>query len=130
MPILAEETRGAQPGTFATDLSRNQAACGGINDRYFFSISSQNCDLLIDLDPFGNYLCQKLLEFSNDDQRTVLINNAAPQMVQIALNQHGTRALQKMIQFISTREQASAFFDAQMILLIGIDSNDYSCSTG
>ena len=57
------------------------------------------------LDPFGNYLCQKLLEFSNDDQRTVLINNAAPQMVKIALNQHGTRALQKMIEFISTREQ-------------------------
>ena len=56
-------------------------------------------------DPFGNYLCQKLFEFSNDDQRTVLINNAAPQMVKIALNQHGTRALQKMIEFISTREQ-------------------------
>lgn len=56
-------------------------------------------------DPFGNYLCQKLLEFSNDEQRTVLINNAAPHMVKIALNQHGTRALQKMIEFISTREQ-------------------------
>lgn len=26
-------------------------------------------------------------------------------MVKIALNQHGTRALQKMIEFISTREQ-------------------------
>ena len=56
-------------------------------------------------DPFGNYLCQKLLEYSNDDQRTILINNAAPKMVQIALNQHGTRALQKMIEFISTPEQ-------------------------
>lgn len=57
------------------------------------------------LDPFGNYLCQKLLEFSDEEQRTVLINNAAPQMVKIALNQHGTRALQKMIEYISTREQ-------------------------
>ncbi|KAH0537041.1 hypothetical protein FGG08_006139 [Glutinoglossum americanum] len=56
-------------------------------------------------DPFGNYLCQKLLEFSNDEQRTVLVNNAAPQLVKIALNQHGTRALQKMIEFISTPEQ-------------------------
>ena len=56
-------------------------------------------------DPFGNYLCQKLLEYSSDDQRTVLINNAAPCMVKIALNQHGTRALQKMIEFISTPEQ-------------------------
>lgn len=57
------------------------------------------------LDPFGNYLCQKLLEYSNDEQRTALINNAAPQLVKIALNQHGTRALQKMIEFISTPEQ-------------------------
>ncbi|KAI5303000.1 hypothetical protein KEM56_000137, partial [Ascosphaera pollenicola] len=56
-------------------------------------------------DPFGNYLCQKLLEYSTDEQRTVLMNNAAPQLVQIALNQHGTRALQKMIEFVSTREQ-------------------------
>ena len=63
-------------------------------------------------DPFGNYLCQKLLEFSNDDQRTVLINNAAPQMVKIALNQHGTRALQKMIEFISTREQIQTIIEA------------------
>lgn len=56
-------------------------------------------------DPFGNYLCQKLLEYSNDEQRTALINHAAPQLVKIALNQHGTRALQKMIEFISTPEQ-------------------------
>ena len=60
---------------------------------------------LMSLDPFGNYLCQKLLEYSDEDQRTVLINNAAPQMVKIALNQHGTRALQKMIEFITTPEQ-------------------------
>jgi hypothetical protein len=33
------------------------------------------------------------------------MNNAAPQLVRIALNQHGTRALQKMIEFISTDEQ-------------------------
>ncbi|KMU84967.1 PUF4 [Coccidioides immitis H538.4] len=63
-------------------------------------------------DPFGNYLCQKLLEFSNDEQRTALINNAAPQLVSIALNQHGTRALQKMIEFISTPEQTQTVIKA------------------
>ncbi|KAI9759398.1 MAG: hypothetical protein M4579_002387 [Chaenotheca gracillima] len=56
-------------------------------------------------DPFGNYLCQKLLELATDDQKTVLTNNAAPQLVKIAMNQHGTRALQKMIEHISTPEQ-------------------------
>ena len=56
-------------------------------------------------DPFGNYLCQKLLEYSEDEQRTALISQAAPAMVSIALNQHGTRALQKMVEYVSTTEQ-------------------------
>lgn len=33
-------------------------------------------------------------------------------MVKIALNQHGTRALQKMIEFISTREQVCRIIPA------------------
>ena len=72
--------------------------------------------ILTFLDPFGNYLCQKMLEYSNDEQRTVLINNAAPQMVKIALNQHGTRALQKMIEFISTAEQVRYFEDMSFFI--------------
>lgn len=63
-------------------------------------------------DPFGNYLCQKLLESTDDDQRTVLIHNAMPAMTRIALNQHGTRALQKMIEFISTPEQTNMIIEA------------------
>jgi Pumilio-family RNA binding repeat len=63
-------------------------------------------------DPFGNYLCQKLLEHSNDSQRTVLVDNAAPEMVKIALNQHGTRALQKMIEYISTPGQTQTIIHA------------------
>jgi hypothetical protein len=77
--------------------------------------------LLISPDPFGNYLCQKLLEFSTDDQRTQLIRNAAPEMVRIALNQHGTRALQKMIEFISTEEQIAIVkgaFEKDVVCLI------------
>ena len=73
------------------------------------------------LDPFGNYLCQKLLEFSNNDQRTQLIQNAAPEMVKIALNSHGTRALQKMIDFIETPDQIRTIIralDHQVVDLI------------
>ncbi|KAJ5103874.1 ARM repeat-containing protein [Penicillium argentinense] len=50
-------------------------------------------------DPFGNYLCQKLLEFSNDEQRTALINNAAPSLSRLLSTS------MKMIEFISTEEQ-------------------------
>ena len=63
-------------------------------------------------DPFGNYLCQKLLEYCNDDERTVLIQNASKDMVRIALNQHGTRALQKMIEYISTPQQVQLIIEA------------------
>ncbi|KAK5108886.1 hypothetical protein LTR62_007688 [Meristemomyces frigidus] len=71
-------------------------------------------DHIIELmtDPFGNYLCQKLLECTNDTQRTVLIRNAAPAMTSIALNQHGTRALQKMIEYITTPEQTEIIIQA------------------
>ncbi|KAI1431735.1 ARM repeat-containing protein [Xylaria sp. CBS 124048] len=63
-------------------------------------------------DPFGNYLCQKLLEYCNDDERTALIQNAAKDMVRIALNQHGTRALQKMIEFVTTPTHVKIIIEA------------------
>ncbi|KAJ7480117.1 ARM repeat-containing protein [Mycena galericulata] len=56
-------------------------------------------------DPFGNYLCQKLLEYSTDEQRNVICDSVAQDLVNISLNMHGTRAVQKMIDFLSTRRQ-------------------------
>ena len=70
------------------------------------------CQVLIPPDPFGNYLCQKLLEHCNDEQRTVLISTAAPALSVIALNQHGTRALQKMIEFVHNNEQIQTIVHA------------------
>src|SRR5690242_8494100 len=77
------------------------------NTEYLQIIFDETAPHVLELmtDPFGNYLCQKLLGFTNDGQRNTLVRNAAPAMVSIALNQHGTRALQKMIEFISTEEQ-------------------------
>ncbi|EMC96590.1 hypothetical protein BAUCODRAFT_24332 [Baudoinia panamericana UAMH 10762] len=80
-------------------------------------------DHIIELmtDPFGNYLCQKLLECTDDEQRTVLIKNSASSMTKIALNQHGTRALQKMIEYISTPQQIQIIIEAlryDVVLLI------------
>lgn len=52
-------------------------------------------------DPFGNYLCQKLLETCNDAQRTELVKLVAPTIVTISLNQHGTRAVQKLLDYLT-----------------------------
>eukprot|EP01028_Stygiella_incarcerata_P014404 TRINITY_DN952_c0_g1_i2.p1 TRINITY_DN952_c0_g1~~TRINITY_DN952_c0_g1_i2.p1 ORF type:complete len:655 (+),score=147.47 TRINITY_DN952_c0_g1_i2:169-2133(+) len=57
------------------------------------------------VDPFGNYLCQKLVEFSDDEKRTVIINIIAPNIVKISLNMHGTRAVQKVIEHLRSEEQ-------------------------
>jgi hypothetical protein len=59
-------------------------------------------------DPFGNYLCQKLLEFASDEQRNIICESVAPDLVNISLNMHGTRAVQKMIDFLSTRRQVQS----------------------
>lgn len=56
-------------------------------------------------DPFGNYLCQKLLETCNDSQRTELVKIVAPNIVDISLNQHGTRAVQKLLEHLTLPEQ-------------------------
>ncbi|PWY98181.1 ARM repeat-containing protein [Testicularia cyperi] len=56
-------------------------------------------------DPFGNYLCQKMLEYCTDEQRNLIVESVAPELVAISLNMHGTRAVQKMIDFLSTSRQ-------------------------
>ncbi|EPQ30113.1 uncharacterized protein PFL1_02230 [Pseudozyma flocculosa PF-1] len=56
-------------------------------------------------DPFGNYLCQKMLEYCTDDQRNRIVESVAPELVTISLNMHGTRAVQKTIDFLSTSRQ-------------------------
>jgi len=78
------------------------------------AIFVETCPHIIELmtDPFGNYLCQKLFEHCNEEQRTALITTAAPAMTAIALNQHGTRALQKMIEFVHTPEQVDTIIRA------------------
>jgi len=69
-------------------------------------------------DPFGNYLCQKLLEYSTDEQRNVICESVAQDLVNISLNMHGTRAVQKMIDFLSTRRQADVRYNAQIHSII------------
>ncbi|KAG9123529.1 hypothetical protein FRC07_014822 [Ceratobasidium sp. 392] len=69
--------------------------------------------------PFGNYLCQKLLEYSTDEQRNMICESVAHDLVGISLNMHGTRAVQKMIDFLSTQRQANpSSYDVQIHSII------------
>jgi hypothetical protein len=57
-------------------------------------------------DAFGNYLFQKLLETADDEQRTNILETVSTRMLGAALNLHGTRSVQKLVELCSsTRKQ-------------------------
>ncbi|TPX33393.1 hypothetical protein SmJEL517_g03742 [Synchytrium microbalum] len=56
-------------------------------------------------DAFANYLCQKIFHFCSDEQRTVIVDAIAPDLVRISMNSHGTRAVQKLLDVLSSPEQ-------------------------
>ncbi|KAL4310844.1 hypothetical protein GQ457_01G001160 [Hibiscus cannabinus] len=67
------------------------------------------------MNPFGNYLMQKLLEVCDEEQRMqiLLVATEEPgQLVRISLNTHGTRVVQKLIETLKTRQQISLVISA------------------
>ncbi|XP_052190119.1 putative pumilio homolog 7, chloroplastic isoform X2 [Diospyros lotus] len=60
------------------------------------------------MNPFGNYLMQKLLDVCNEEQRTqiiLMVTEEPENLVRISLNTHGTRVVQKLIETLKTRQQ-------------------------
>jgi len=49
-------------------------------------------------DPFGNYLFQKILEKITSEERLLLVRTVGPRLVNAALNLHGTRSVQKVVE--------------------------------
>ncbi|EOA39390.1 hypothetical protein CARUB_v10012475mg [Capsella rubella] len=62
------------------------------------------------MDPFGNYLMQKLLDVSNEEQRTqiiLMVTSEPGQLIRISLNAYGTRVVQRLVESLKTRKQIS-----------------------
>ncbi|KAK6945721.1 Pumilio RNA-binding repeat [Dillenia turbinata] len=73
-------------------------------------IFSEIVDHIVELmmNPFGNYLIQKLLDVCTEEQRMHILLGvtATPgELVRISLNAHGTRVVQKLIETLKTRQQ-------------------------
>ncbi|KAI3497452.1 hypothetical protein L1887_40063 [Cichorium endivia] len=67
------------------------------------------------VNPFGNYLMQKLLEVCNEEQRMLIlmeVTREPRELVQISLNTHGTRVVQKLIETLKTRKQIKVVISA------------------
>ncbi|XP_010939632.1 putative pumilio homolog 7, chloroplastic [Elaeis guineensis] len=67
------------------------------------------------VNPFGNYLMQKLLEVCTEEQRMnilIVLSQDPAELVRISLNTHGTRAVQKLIETIKTPQQIARVVSA------------------
>ncbi|CBZ52857.1 hypothetical protein NCLIV_026460 [Neospora caninum Liverpool] len=56
------------------------------------------CVVVLLVDPFGNYLVQKVVEQCEEPQLLQLVRKIRPRLVDICLSPHGTRAVQKLIE--------------------------------
>ncbi|KAG2274996.1 hypothetical protein Bca52824_057551 [Brassica carinata] len=67
------------------------------------------------VDPFANYLVQKLLEVCNDDQRMQIVCSIARKpgfLIKISCDMHGTRVVQKIVETVKRQEEISIFISA------------------
>ena len=60
------------------------------------------------VDPFGNYLFQKILEKITPEERIMLIKTVSSRIVNASLNLHGTRSVQKVVELCALDDQQSS----------------------
>ena len=77
--------------------------------------------------PFGNYLCQKLVEVCSESQLKMLLDLIAPQLFDLSLDPHGTRVVQKVIEIFGQAEcigmVAGALMSHTEELIIDLNGN-------
>jgi len=59
------------------------------------------------VDPFGNYLFQKILEKITAEERIILVKSVSARLVNASLNLHGTRSVQKVVELCAVDEANS-----------------------
>ncbi|KAF8099873.1 hypothetical protein N665_0236s0034 [Sinapis alba] len=67
------------------------------------------------IDPFGNYLVQKLLEVCSQDQRMHLVHSITRKpgvLIKISCDMHGTRVVQKIVETVKRQEEVSMIMSA------------------
>lgn len=111
--IVGQVMQVAQDQNGCRFLQRKFDEGGAQTIAYVFSEIVDNIVRLMK-DPFGNYLIQKLLDRCSEDQRTEVVKAVAEkgELVAIALSTHGTRAVQKLIETLKSKEQRTRVIDA------------------
>lgn len=60
------------------------------------------------VDPFGNYLFQKIAEKVTPEERIMLVQSVSNRLVNASLNLHGTRSVQKIVEVCAVDEKTGA----------------------
>jgi hypothetical protein len=78
------------------------------------------------VDPFGNYLFQKLIQYTEQEKwQSQILASVAPHLIPASLNPHGTRAVQKILEIFQTKAQVAVLTQALRgsVVPLATDSN-------
>ncbi|KAH6831689.1 pumilio 7 [Perilla frutescens var. hirtella] len=114
----------AEAQGYIYDIAKDQHGCRFLQ-RIFDEGTPQDVQIIFNeiidhvvelmMNPFGNYLMQKLLEVCNEEQKMHIllrVTEEPGELVRISLNTHGTRVVQKLIETLKTRQQISLVVSA------------------
>ena len=99
-------------------LSKDQAGCRFLQEKiekdpinatnYFYEAIQPYLPTLMK-DPFGNYLVQRIIKNLDDKRIKKTLDIISPSIVDIGINNHGTRVIQFLITFLKTKELQNYF---------------------
>eukprot|EP00820_Chromera_velia_P022850 Cvel_31367.t1-p1 / transcript=Cvel_31367.t1 / gene=Cvel_31367 / organism=Chromera_velia_CCMP2878 / gene_product=Pumilio domain-containing protein C6G9.14, putative / transcript_product=Pumilio domain-containing protein C6G9.14, putative / location=Cvel_scaffold4661:1-8225(-) / protein_length=1409 / sequence_SO=supercontig / SO=protein_coding / is_pseudo=false len=103
-------------------IARDQGGCRLLQRRLdereayaeqFQIITEEVTEHVVELmtDPFGNYLCQKLIDVCDHETLGRILDGVAPSLLRVSLNMHGTRAAQKLIESLQSPEHIKRMTD-------------------
>ena len=101
-------------------LLKDQLACKYLQEKldtdtfkaiyYFYPSLLQNLLLLIK-DSFANYFIQKICYYLNEEQIDKILEIIRPEFFDISSDNHGTRAIQGIMNTLQTKKLRNSFFD-------------------
>ena len=103
-------------------ISENQSGCRFLQNKllqnsskaneFYRALESKKILKKMTIDSFGNYLIQKLLEYITNDIIKEYFNNIiCPSFMEISLNPHGSRVIQKLLDRIYNERNLMKIFD-------------------